>query len=71
MNVDEGIQSDKEIVESLFERDPTIRQIQLVIDWLEQNELDDLQDEAEENKIEFYSEGNYSPCFTISLYLLC
>jgi Nuclear pore protein 84 / 107 len=48
--------SDKTFAERLFERDCRLRQMQLVIDWLERNQLDDSEDVAND-RIQFYSEG--------------
>ena len=49
--------SDKDVIDLLFEKDSTIRVMQLVIDWLEKNERDDMDSEQYSDKIEFYSEG--------------
>ena len=59
--VDEGIiVSDRQVVDKFFERSPSIRQMQLVIDWLEGNFAEDLQRSVDDEKIEFYSEGPHS-----------
>lgn len=57
MAVDEGIQSDVEVAQNLLDRNKELRQMQLIIDWLEKNELDDMQEE-DQPRIEFYSEGD-------------
>ncbi|RWS22909.1 nuclear pore complex protein Nup107-like isoform X1, partial [Leptotrombidium deliense] len=50
--------TDKEVVDALYDRDSNLRQMQLVIDWLEQNESDAL-NEDETFKLEFFAEGPY------------
>jgi len=50
--------SDKKLIERTFERLSSLRQMQLVIDWLEQNQIDD-NEEVTNDKVEFYSEGLY------------
>lgn len=54
-------QSDKELIENFYDKNSAIREMQLVIDWLEQNEMDDMEEKGEtEDKIEFYNNGpNY------------
>ncbi|XP_054153738.1 nuclear pore complex protein Nup107-like [Oppia nitens] len=51
--------SDKTLIERTFETNNQLRQMQLVIDWLEKNQLDDNEDVAND-RIQFYSEGPYS-----------
>ncbi|RWS04618.1 nuclear pore complex protein Nup107-like isoform X1, partial [Dinothrombium tinctorium] len=59
MVVDNDVRrSDREVIDALYDRDSKLRQMQLVIDWLEQNENDALNEE-ETFKLEFYSEGPY------------
>ncbi|CAG2104167.1 unnamed protein product [Medioppia subpectinata] len=50
--------SDKTFVDRLFEREPRLREMQLVVDWLERNQLDD-NEEVSKDRIQFYSEGPY------------
>lgn len=45
--------SDKILIDSIYERDIVARQMQLVTDWLEQNERDDMEFERYCEKIEF------------------
>lgn len=51
------ILSDQQVIEKLYERCESIRQMQLVVDWCEQNFLDDMQSVESEDKIEFYTQG--------------
>jgi len=48
--------SDKQVIEKFYESDATVRQMQLVIDCLELTELDLLEEENYNEKIQFYSE---------------
>ena len=48
--------SDKKLIEKTFERNSVLRQMQVVIDWLERNQLDDNEDVAND-RVQFYSEG--------------
>ncbi|KAI1285226.1 Nuclear pore complex protein [Halotydeus destructor] len=57
MMVDEGILSDSEVMQSVFDKNHNLRRMQLIIDWLEQNEQNDMQDKDDQNNIQFYSEG--------------
>lgn len=57
MSVDEGIQSDSEVVQAFVDRNKEVCQMQLIIDWLEKNELDDMLEDEDHNKIEFFSQG--------------
>jgi hypothetical protein len=54
--------SDKQLIERTFERSSSLRQMQLVIDWLEHNQIDDNED-LDIDKVEFYSEGLQSNSF--------
>ena len=57
-DVDEGIiLSDRQVIDRLYEKSGAIRQLQLIIMWLESNFFEDLQRIEDEDKIEFYSEG--------------
>lgn len=49
--------TERMIVEKLFQRDSTVRQSQIVVDWLENIAKDDIGDFAE--KIEFYAKSVY------------
>lgn len=49
--------SEEQIIGNFFVVNSEIRCMQLVIDWLEANEADDLDYEDEEDKVEFYAEG--------------
>ncbi|KAJ4431491.1 hypothetical protein ANN_20089 [Periplaneta americana] len=46
MDIAQVQQSEKEIVQQLYKNDNITRECQLVIDWLEQNALDSMRDEA-------------------------
>lgn len=48
--------SDKQVIERFYESNANVRQMQLVIDCLEQNEHDQLEEENYNEKIQFYSE---------------
>ncbi|XP_015789008.1 nuclear pore complex protein Nup107 [Tetranychus urticae] len=52
--------SDQEVIDAFFERDINARTMQLVIDWLERNEQEDMDSEKYCDKMEFYSEGPHS-----------
>lgn len=49
--------SDKEVIEKMFEVNSQMRQMQIVIDWLERNQMDDCE-ETVADKVHFYSEGS-------------
>lgn len=49
--------SDCAVIDKLYSRKSVIREMQLVVDWCEQNYLEDIQTIEMEDKIEFYSEG--------------
>lgn len=49
--------SDNDVVDQLYARKSLIREMQLVVDWCEQNYLEDIRKIEAEDKIEFYSEG--------------
>lgn len=49
--------SEDQLIGNLFVENAEIRRMQLVIDWLEANESDELDYKDEEDKAEFYSEG--------------
>lgn len=51
------IMSDSQVIDTFYQKNADIRQMQLVIDWLEQNAADDLERIEKEDKIQFYSEG--------------
>jgi len=57
MDDDGAVLSDREVVDKLYSRSCSIRQMQLVIDWLEDTFSEDMQREQEEDKMEFYSDG--------------
>lgn len=48
--------SDKQVIERFYESNGNVRQMQLVIDCLEQHEQDQLEEENYNEKIQFYSE---------------
>ena len=51
------ISSEKELVKQLFDRETSVRQAQIVVDWLERNAADTLDDYYD--KVEFFLEtGN-------------
>lgn len=49
--------TDREVVDQLYACKSIIREMQLVVDWCEQNYHEDIQDIEANDKIEFYSEG--------------
>ena len=51
--------SDKKLIERSFEKNSELRQMQVVIDWLERNQMDDNEDMGTDksDKVQFYSEG--------------
>lgn len=49
--------SDKQLIEYLYERDATVRQNQLIVDWLEKNAADDFEHNYP-NKVEYFLENN-------------
>lgn len=49
--------SDKDVVDAFFERNSSARLMQVVLDWLEKNESEDIDMAKYCDKIEFYSEG--------------
>lgn len=51
------IMSDSQVIDTFYQKNGDIRQMQLVVDWLEQNASDDLEKIEKEDKIQFYSEG--------------
>lgn len=52
--------SDRQVIDSLYERSSRIRQLQLLVDCLELNFQDDMQRQENEENINFFSEGpNY------------
>lgn len=51
--------SDKDVVDAYFERNSSARLMQLVLDWLEQNEREDMDMGKYSDKIKFYSEGTW------------
>lgn len=56
-NILEKRLSDRQVIEEFYARDSIVRQMQLVVDWLEQNETDLMKDEQYKDKIQFYSNG--------------
>lgn len=51
------VTSDRDVVDQLYACKPIIREMQLVVDWCEQNYYEDIQEVEANDKIEFYSEG--------------
>ncbi|XP_067133946.1 nuclear pore complex protein Nup107 [Centruroides vittatus] len=49
--------SDKQVIEYLYERDSTVRQNQLIVDWLEKNAAEDFE-HNHPNKVEFFLQHN-------------
>lgn len=58
--------SDKDVIDAYFERNSMARLMQLVLDWLEQNEREDMDMEKYADKIEFYSDGKNNDQFLFS-----
>ena len=50
------IESEKQLIDHLYERETSVRQAQLVIDWLERNYADNLEDYYD--RVEFFIEKN-------------
>ena len=51
-------ENEKQITTSMYEREPAVRQAQLVIDWLEKNAEEELEDYYE--KVEFFTDQSGS-----------
>ena len=58
----DSTRSERLIIDKLFKQDSSIRQSQIIVDWLEKNMQDKVEDQLQTDNLKFHSESVYWYC---------